>query len=573
MLSLSRMRRLTTDCRPLGISLARFFRVCLLTSILALTACRSAAQTIARELYLNLGGEPATLDPALATDPESQQVIRMILLSLVDTDPATGAPQHALATSWAVSPDGLIWEFKLRADALWVRYNPANDRIEQKRAVTADDVVYSVRRVFDPRVSSGFASTFAPLVRSAEQLRAADPKKTSDAMFEQLFAALGVQAMDDTTVRFTLTRPASYFPSIVSAWLVRTQPRETIEENGVVWTEPGKIWTNGPYVLERWSHGREIVLKKNDAWYDAGAVRIARIRLAMIPDSATALEEYRKGNLDSLDPRGGLTADAVDHLREDPTLSKHLQIVPSLCSHYYGFNTTKAPFNELLVRKAFTAALDRETLVTSVVKLGDAARWFTRPGLYASLDISDTLGIPFNANQAREYLRQTGYDGRTKRLPIITLGVNSNETHEQIAETLVQMWKNNLNVEVRVNKLDWKNYLLQLRDDPPHIFRLGYCAYYPDAANFGNVFKSKSPDNFTRWSAPAFDQVVDNAAREVDIGKRRALYRAAEKILVEDNAVIAPLWWSTRASLTRPSIERTYAIVDGYERLETWGFR
>jgi ABC-type oligopeptide transport system substrate-binding subunit len=254
-----------------------------------------AAQTIARELQLNLGNEPATLDPALATDPPAQQVLRMLFLSLVDTDPATGAPQHALATSWAVSPDGLVWEFKLRADALWVRYNPANDRIESQRAVTADDVVYSVRRVFDPRVGSGFAATFAPLLRGAAQLRAADPKKTSDATFEQLFAALGVQAMDATTVRFTLTQPASYFPSIVSAWLVRTQPREAIEEHGVVWTEPGKIWTNGPYVLERWSHGRQIVLRKNDLWYDASIVRLTRIRLAMIPDTTTALEQYRQG--------------------------------------------------------------------------------------------------------------------------------------------------------------------------------------------------------------------------------------------------------------------------------------
>jgi oligopeptide transport system substrate-binding protein len=547
--------------------------IAVLISLLSLTSCRDAAETIARELFLNLGVEPSTIDPALATDPESQQIVRMILLSLVDTDPASGGPQHSLSTSWAVSQDGLIWEFKLRDDAFWVRYNPSNDRIEKRRAVTASDIVYSVRRVFDPRVGSGFASIFAPLVRGAEQLRATDPQKTSGAAFGQLYANLGVQAMDDSTVRFTLTRPASYFPTIVSTWLVRTQPREAVEEGGTVWTEPGKIWTNGPYLLERWSHGREIILKKNDYWYDAGTVRITRIHLAMIPDVASALDEYRKGNLDSLDPYGGLTSDDVDHLREDPVLSQHLQIVPSLCAHYYGFNTTKAPFNDPLVRKAFTAAIDRETLISSVVKLGDPARWFTRPGLFVSSTISDTMGIPFNVNQARDYLRQAGYDGRTKRLPTVTLGVNSSDPHERVADAIVQMWKNNLNVEVHVNKSDWKSYLQQLRDDPPQIFRLGYCAYYPDAANFGNVFKTKSPDNFTRWSSSAFDQSIDNAAREVDTARRRTLYRAAEKLLVEDNTVIAPLWWSTRASLTRPTVERTFSIVDGYERFETWGFR
>jgi oligopeptide transport system substrate-binding protein len=549
-------------------------KFCLVLALtLALTSCRAAAQSIARELHLNLGVEPATLDPALATDPGSQQIARMIFLSLVDIDPATGSPQHALSTSWAVSPDGLIWEFKLRTDATWVRYNPANGRVEQKRAVTAQDIVYSARRVFDPRVGSGFAAILSPLIRGADQLRVANPKTGTDATFQQLFANLGVQAMDEATVRFTLTRPASYFPTIISTWLVRTQPRESVEEGGVVWTEPGRLWTNGPYVLETWSHGREITLLKNPFWYDAGLVRIERIHLVMIADVPSALDEYRKGNLDSLDPYGGLTASDLDTLREDPVLSKQTQSVPTLCTHYYGFNTSKPPFNEPLVRKAFTAAIDRETLVSSIVRLGDPARWFTRPGLYSSGVVSDTLGIPFNVNTGRDYLKQAGYDGRVKRLPAITLGVNSSDVHEQIAEAVVQMWKNNLGVDVRVNKLDWKGYLQQLRTDPPQIFRLGYCAYYPDAANFGDVFRSKSPDNFTRWANLPFDQNIDTGAREVDIVKRRAAYRAADKLLVEDNAVIAPLWWTTRLSLSSPSLQRTYAITDGYERFETWSIK
>lgn len=535
---------------------------------LALIGCRSTVEQLTRDLRLNLGIEPATIDPALATDPGSQQIARMIFASLVDIDPATGTPQNALAISWAVSADGLLWDFKLRDDAVWVRYNPARDAIETKRAVTARDVVYSVRRVFDPRTGSGFASQFASLIRGAEQLRAADPNKTSDADFERLFATLGITAIDDKTVRFTLTRSASYFPTLVSAWLARTQPREAIETGGSVWTEPGTIWTNGPYLLERWSHNREIILRKNPNWYDAASIAIPRIRLAMIADTATALDEYRNGNLDTLDPYNALAPDDVERLREDPILGKQMQIVPSLCSHYYGFNTSKEPFKDPLVRKAFIAATDRDTLVSSVVKLGDTARWFTRPGIYAASDISDTLGIPFNVNQAREYLKQSSYNG--KRLPAITLGVNTNETHERVAETIIQMWKNNLNIEVRVARLDWKSYMQTLRDDTPQIFRFGYCAYYPDAANFGDIFRAGSPNNFTHWTNPQLDQLIGNAARETAAAKRRGLYRAAEKILVEDNAIILPLWWSSRATLTKPNIRRTFAITDGYERFETW---
>jgi oligopeptide transport system substrate-binding protein len=549
----------------------RVFALTTLTGALALMGCRSIATNATRDLQLNLGTEPATLDPALATDPASQQIARMIFLSLVDTDAATGAPEHSLAISWAVSADGLIWEFKLRSDAVWVRYIPATGKIETKRAVTAQDVVYSVRRVFDPRVGSGFAPLFAPLLRGAAQLRAADPKKTTDAQWQQLFANLGVQALDDTTVRFTLTRPASYFPTLVSTWLVRTQPRESVEAGGSVWTEPGDLWTDGPYVLAEWSHNREIILQKNPYYFGANDVQIDRIRFAMIADSATALNQYEKGNLDSLDPYGGLAPSDYDRMKEDPLYSAQLQVVPSLCAHYYGFNTTKAPFDDVLVRKAFIAAIDRDTLVTSVVKLGQPANWFTRPGIFASPTISDTIGIPFNANQARDELKQAGYD--KKRLPAITLALNTDDMHERVADTIVQMWKNNLNVEVATKTYDWKSYLQVLHDDPPQIFRLGWCAYYPDAANFGAVFHSGSPDNYTRWSNPAYDQAVDAALREVDAVKRQAWYRNAEKILAQDDAVIAPLWWSTRLTLTRPTVQRTYAITDGYERFDTWSFK
>lgn len=514
--------------------------------------------------------EPATLDPALATDPGSQQIGRLIFAGLVDTDPATGAPEHDLAISWAVSSDGLIWEFKLRENAIWVRYNPVTDKVDPKRPITAEDVVYSVRRVFDPRVGSGFAPLFAPLLRGAQEFERADPnpEKTSEEELARLASRLGVQQIDDTTVRFYLTRPVSYFPTIVSLWLGRLQPRESVEAGGSVWTEPGSLWTSGPFVLERWSHNRSITLQKNPYWYNAGNVRIQRVRFMMIADTGVALQEYQAGNLDSLDPYGGLSADDVETMREDPALSGQLQVVPTLCTHYYGFNTSKPPFDNVHARRAFAAAIDRDTLVTSVVRTGEPARWFTRPGVFASLAITETLGIPFNVNLARDEFRQAGFDA--KHMPNITLTVNTNDNHMRIADTVAQMWKNNLGIEVHVVEMDWKKYTQTLRDAPPQIFRLGWCAYYPDAANFLNVFRSGSGENYMRWFSLGVDQAIDAAARETEIDRRQALYRSVEKTLIEDNVVIVPLWWSTRATLTHPNIQRTYAITDGYERIENW---
>jgi oligopeptide transport system substrate-binding protein len=346
-----------------------------------------------------------------------------------------------------------------------------------------------------------------------------------------------------------------------------------VDAGGSAWTEPGALWTDGPYVLESWSHSLEIVLRKNPFYYDAAEVRIERIHLDMIQDTATALDQFKNGNLDSLDPYDGLSSSDYDSLKDDPIYAKQIQVVPTLCTQYYGFNTTKPPFNDVLVRKAFVAAIDRDTLVSSVVKLGDPARWLARPGVVASPDISDTIGIPFNANAARDYLKQAGYDGKTKRMPAISLAVNENDTHKLIAETIIQMWKNNLGVEVTSTSDDWSKYLKGLHDNAPQIFRLGWCAYVPDAANYDEAFRSGSSDNYTHWLSSTFDQTLDAAAREIDLAKRVALYRDAEKLLVQDNAVIAPLWWSTRATLTTPSLQRTFAITDGYERFDTWSFQ
>jgi oligopeptide transport system substrate-binding protein len=541
-----------------------------LALVLSLGACRgSAGSVLGPTITLNLGSEPATLDPALATDPPTIQIDRLLFLTLTDLNESDGAAQPRLATKWAVSSDGLIWEFTLRTDAPWVRYSPVTQRVEQRRAVNALDVVYSAQRVFDPRTQSGYARVFAPLIRGAEDLVNTDPARVTPEQLTQARENLGVTAISLQKVRFELTRPVSAFPIIVGAWLSRTAPREAIEEYADTWEEPGNIWSNGPYVLESWAHGRSITLRKNPLYFNAGNVQIERIKFVMIPDASSILDAFAEGTLDATDPYDSIVGDPLQRAQEDPVLNRALRTLPGMCTQYLAFNITKAPFDDANVRKAFAAAVDRDTLITRVLKSGEPARWFARPGILGAPDARDTLGIAFDPARVKQYLTAAGT--ANKKWPAITLGVNATDQWQQVAATVVQMWKDQMGVDVKISAHEWKPYLTLLQNDPPPIYRLGWCASYPDAASFDyDVFRSGSPENHTGWSNPEYDRLVEQAAQETDAGKRQALYRSAEKILVEDDAVIIPLWWTTRAVLTQPHLERTFAVFEGYEHIEAW---
>jgi oligopeptide transport system substrate-binding protein len=539
--------------------------------VLALVNCRSAANGQGPEISLDIGFDPPTIDPALATDPPTIQLDNMLFLSLTTLSEEDGSPQPALANEWLVSSDGLIWEFRLRDDVNWVQYNTITGRADKKRAVTATDVVYSVRRLFDPRTQSTFAHIFAPLIVNAVPFNNADPR-TAPQDLDRLATALGVTAKDPQTVQFYLTRPMSAFPALAATWLGRVQPHEPIDEAAIDWTQPDTIWTSGPYMLESWDHNQSIVVRRNPLYFAADQVQAERLRFKMIPDVGSALDAYVRGDLDTTDPYDTIEGDQLVRVNEDENLVKDRHVLPGLCTQYIGFNVSQPPFDDIQVRRAFATAINRDDIANNVFKIGQVARWFTPPEVNAAPDISSTIGIQFNAPQAKDLLDQTGWGGAKKRMPLLTFAVNTNDAFEQLAVSAAQNWKAALSASVQVETTDdWSTYLDKLRTNPAPIFRMGYCASYPDAANFAyDVFHSGSEYNFTRWSNSDYDRLVEQAARETDVIKRRGLYLAAEKMLVQDFVVIIPLLWTSRVSLTSAHIERTYAIMEGYDHIENW---
>lgn len=497
-------------------------------------------------LQWNLATEPPTLDPALGTDTTSIWVIEQLFLGLTDYDDETMEVVPELATSWEVSEDGLVWAFHLRKDVYWTDGRP----------VTAHDIEYAVKRTCDPATASDYAYVLY-IIKGAQEVNSGD---VTDLDY------IGVKAIDDYTIQFALNQPAGYFPAIAGMWVTRPVPRLAIEKYGIKWTEPENIVTNGPYLLTEWAHEDELIMEKNPDYFDADNVQIEVIHCVMVVEASTAMAMYEDGVLDST----GVPSEDIDRVKTDTDLSKELTIAPDLCTYYYGFNNTKPPMDNPLVRKAFSAAIDRQSLIDYVTKGNQTpATTFTCPGIFGHILPEEGVGIGYDPEAARKYLADAGYPGG-EGLPEITLMFNTSEGHRKIAQAIQQMWKDVLGVTVNLTNQEWKVYLKTITEDAPQVYRLGWCADYPDANNWVlEVFHSTLSSNRIKWHNAEFDRVTEEAARESDPAKRLELYKRAEQILCEEEAAMAPIYFYTMVNVSKPYLQRTFAPMGG-DHVKDW---
>jgi oligopeptide transport system substrate-binding protein len=528
-------------------------------------------------LNWNLGTEPPQVDPALSTDTTSVQVDEMLFLGLTDFDDATNEVIPELATEWSASEDGLVWTFKMRDDVPWVRYNPATgettvmtDEEGNPDMVDAHEVEYAVKRTLDPATGSDYAYVLY-IIEGAMAFNSGDETDPE---------TVGVKAVDDTTVEFTLRQPAGYFPGIASMWVARPVYKPAIDEYGARWVEPGIIVTNGPYVMDSWQHFDSMVLVKNPEFYAADTVQIERIELTMIVEASTAFAMYENNELDVALP----PLEEMDRVKSDPVLSEELYIAPVLCTYYYGFTNNKPPFDDVLVRKAFSAAIDRVSLIENVTKGGQLpANTFAPAGIFGNAagdpDIAPwALDPEMGKEMAKQWLAEAGYpDG--EGFPVVSLMHNTSEGHRAIAEAIQAMWRDTLGVEVEVTNQEWGVYLETINKDTPladepHIWRLGWCADYADNNNWlHEVFNNQEgsndlrrgclDDTCTQVEELEFDRLTQAAGAEQDPAKRKELYRQAEKELSEVEAAYAPIYYYTTVVVNKPWLTRTYQALGG----------
>ena len=533
-----------------------FLAVMIIVSMLA-SACGPRGEKLAEEISLNLGTEPPTGDPGLAEDSVSIQVAELLFLGLTDFDDETMEVIPELATEWKASEDGLVWTFTMRKDVNWVHYDPESGKFTKERPVNARDVEYGVKRTLDPATASPYAYVLYVLKNG----EAFNVQEISDP------AEVGVKAVGDYTVEFTLEQPAGYFPAIAGMWMARPVPSEAIDEHDAVWTEPGNIWTNGPYALDTWEHESKMVMVKNPHYYNAKTVSIEKINWVMVTEASTAFAMYENGELESV----GVPSADMDRVMADPELSKEVNRAPELCTYYLGYNNSKPPVDNKLVRQALSYAVDRQKLIDTVTKGGQKpAKTFACPGIFGTpAEDPDFVGILFDPDKAKQLLAEAGYPNG-EGLPEITYMFNTHEGHQRIAEFLQRGWKDTLGVEVQLANQEWKVYLKTTAEDAPQMFRMSWGAAYPDENNWVlEVFHSTKSTNHLKWKNEEFDRVCDEAATASYPDKRKELYFRAEQILCVDEAAIIPIYHHTHVVCTKPYVERTYAPLGG-EHVDRW---
>ena len=462
-------------------------------------------------IRLSTTSEPTTLDPNLAEDYYSITPVEQMFLGLTNINNETAEIEPELAESWETSEDGLTWTFNLRDDVLWSDGQP----------VTAQDVVYSVKRAVMPETASPYAYVLYIIKNASAINQTAIPTDTYD------IDTLGVEAVDEHTVQFTLEAPASYFLSISSMWTLRPVPSWAIEEFGDAWTDPANIVVNGAYKVTEWNPGESLTFVKNDGYVNAADVQIERVELAVITDQNTEVALYESGELDVAgEGAASLPVEEVTRIREDATLSAELHEGPRASTTYVGFTMTKAPFDNVLVRKAFSAAIDRETMVRDVVGSGVPATQFAPPGIFGAPD--PEVGIGFDAEQAQAWLAEAGYpDGAG--FPTVTYRYFANTLEEALAQALQAMWKETLNVDVEIEAQEFPVFLAGLRNDVPleqmpEMWRLGWGADYPDENNWVyEVFHCTDSSNYPRAACTEADELAKQAALEPDQEVRKEL--------------------------------------------------
>jgi oligopeptide transport system substrate-binding protein len=496
--------------------------------LLILPACYGPPQNSGndRVFRMSIGSEPPTLDWSLATDNVSIDVLNNIMEGLTQFN-ANLEPVPSIAKRWEFSEDGKTITFHLRDDVFWSDGKP----------VTAGDFEFSWKRLLNPATAAEYAY-FLFDVENAQEYNSGKMKDP---------AKVGVRALSPLVLQVRLKRPVVYFPSITTFMVTFPQREDIIAKYGTHWTDPGKIVTNGPFVLSEWRHEYKLILTASDSYYGRTSRMkknsLDKVILFIVREPTTALTLYETGDLDMT----GLPPVAIPHYKDSPEYVR----LPLLRGEYYGFNTQKPPFDNALVRRAFSYAIDRSR-IPEILQGGQVptSSWIPK-GMFG---YNPDIGPKFDPEKARSLLAQAGYpDG--KGLPPLSAAFNSDPTNRLIAEFIQDQWKKHLNVQVEFDSQEWKVYLNRLKMDPPAIFRLGWGADFPDPDNFMNLFTAVSGNNHLRWANNQYDALVGQGAGEHDPEKRHAIYNDAQEILTETEAPIISLYILAQNRLVKQHVK------------------
>lgn len=505
-------------------------------------------------INLAIGNDPQSLDATLADESIATTVALETQEGLVRY--LNGKVEPAGAESWTVSEDGLVWTFNIR-DYNWSDGKP----------VTAQDFEYAIKRVFDPELVSHMASIFYVI-------EGGEAYNTGAATADDVM----VKSLDEKTLEITLTKPVPYFVELMNFACVVPARQDIIEAAGSTYgTEPEGMVFSGPFVVDQWVRGSKIVLKKNENYWDKENVFIDQANLLFVPEEQTRQQMFDSGALDVIREVRGEYADFKKPQVESGEIIKIEGAAPS--AGYIAFNN-KDPegiFTNANMRKAFSIALDRESYITHIAKKDQPAYGWIPYGVNSGDAIfRDVVADPLLEIKDEDPLvylhkgmEELGLD-KNKQLEVTFLQSNSNTGTRVRGEYYQNQWEEKLGVKVNIetaadnatfNKMVGQTAEYQLA-------QTGWGGDYNDPMTFMQNFMTGDGNNAAHFSNARYDELIEACMVEQDMAKRLDMFAEAERIIVLEEAAMAPLTYNLTTSFTQNYIKNyptTVGVGPQYE--------
>lgn len=504
----------------------------ILTTLLTLIifiSCSKNKENTENAIYVNLGGEPQTIDPTIAIGNDSFAYASHVFEGLSSKD-INGKIMEGSAYKWDISEDGLTYTFYIRTNAKWSDGKP----------LTANDFVYSWRRAVDPKVANKFSYLFEHIKNSMDIV--AGKKSVND---------LGVKAIDDYTFQVTLDSPTLYFLELITIPMFFPLREDIIETNKEGWSlSPETYIGNGPFKMSERKIDEHIILEKNTNYWASSNVLPEKIVFVLMNNPTSSVAGIKAGTLQFSDK---IPTQDIDALKSEGLI----KISPFLGTYYYAMNLTNDILKDVRIRKALTLAIDRNYIVEKITKGGE-----TPAGAFVPYGMKDIEGdfrkkdyyslkpedYKKNIEEAKKLMAEAGYENG-KGFPVIEFKVDAQNNHIQIFEAIQEMWKQNLNIDTTMSQEEWAVYLQTVYTDFNYVIsRSGWTAEYNDPMTFLGIFLSYSSQNNTLYNSKNYDDLLKKAMSTVDQKARMESMHKAEDVLMEDMALI-PIYYYTKVNL------------------------
>lgn len=480
-----------------------------------------------QELVRSNGNEPASLDPHKVESDVEFNIISDLFDGLVAIK-ADGTIEPRLAQSWE-NKDNTVWTFHLRPGIVW----------SDGSAITAQDIVWSWQRLVTPATGSPYAS-YPGNMHIANAADIALGKKSPD--------TLGVKALNDSTLEVTLTQPTSSFLAMLTHPSMVPLDKVLLGRYGDKWVKPEHFVGSGAYSLAQWVVNERIVAVRNPHYWDNANTVINKVTYLPIRSEASDVNRYKAGEVDIV-----YTLPINQFSQLQKTLGSEVNVSPQLATYYYEFNTTRAPFNDVRVRRALNMALDKDIIAGKVLGQGQRPAWvFSQPEIGGvKLHGPDYASWPLEKRlvEAKKLLAEAGF---SESHPLtFNLLYNTSESHQRIAIAAASMWKKNLGVEAKLQNQEWKTMLDTMHTGNFDVVRYAWIADYDDASTFLNTFRTGDSENTAKYSNPDYDSALRDAAKVLDPAQRASDYQKAEDLLGRDVPAI-PVYHYVRTHLVKP---------------------